>query len=198
MRWSRSWDDRLNFPLRCKMSHQLSWKPRESPARRCCSLWSWRLFWHLKFHNSYYWKSSLWLLQKTAFPLVNNRQVYARISRVCCLFVCHHAENGHIHKIMDVDCPLVITSKGETLFQTRPGKRNTWSTQCFALGLVFIYPSSWYEISCAGFVLEKIFRQHQLVQHLLPVGVHLPHGPGEIKWQMKMTDEDDYDCRWKI
>ena len=33
--------------------------------------------------------------------------------------VCHHAENGLIHWKMTVDCPKVITSIGNTLFQTR-------------------------------------------------------------------------------
>ena len=36
------------------------------------------------------------------------------------LFVCHHAENGLIHRKIVVDCPLLITSTiGQTLFQTR-------------------------------------------------------------------------------
>ena len=42
---------------------------------------------------------------------------------------------------MAVDCALMITSKGETLFQTRPGMRNNWSSQSFAeltLGLVVL------------------------------------------------------------
>ena len=51
LRWS--FKD-LKKILGCKMSHQLSWKPRESPVRKCCSLWSWQLFLHLKFHHSYH------------------------------------------------------------------------------------------------------------------------------------------------
>ena len=75
--------------------------------------------------------------------LNGQEQACSRISRLfVCSFVCHHAENGQIHTIMDVDCPLVITSIGETLFQTRPGKRNTWSTQSFTLGLRWVLSSS--------------------------------------------------------
>ena len=36
------------------------------------------------------------------------------------LFVCHHAENGPIHRKMVVACPLVITSKVKFFF--RPNK----------------------------------------------------------------------------
>ena len=36
------------------------------------------------------------------------------------LFVCHHAENGPIHRKMVVDCPLVIISKVKLFF--RPDK----------------------------------------------------------------------------
>ena len=36
-----------------------------------------------------------------------------------CLFGCHHAEKGLIHRKILVDCPKVITSIGDTLFQTR-------------------------------------------------------------------------------
>ena len=39
-----------------------------------------------------------------------------------CSFVHHHAENGFIHRKMEVDCHLVITSKVKLFF--RPGKRN--------------------------------------------------------------------------
>ena len=42
---------------------------------------------------------------------------------------------------MVFDCPKVITSRGDTLFQIRPGMRNNWPSQSFAwltLGLVFI------------------------------------------------------------
>ena len=35
-------------------------------------------------------------------------------------FGCHHAENGLTHRKMVVDCPKVITFRGDTLFQTRP------------------------------------------------------------------------------
>ena len=37
-----------------------------------------------------------------------------------CLVVCHHAENGPIHRKMVVACPLVITSKVKFFF--RPNK----------------------------------------------------------------------------
>jgi len=48
-RWVRGLLGLLQNP-----KHQLFWKPRESPVRKCCSLWSSRLFWHLKLHNSYH------------------------------------------------------------------------------------------------------------------------------------------------
>ena len=35
------------------------------------------------------------------------------------LYGCHLAENGQIHRKLVVECPLAITSIGETLFQTR-------------------------------------------------------------------------------
>ena len=35
------------------------------------------------------------------------------------LVECHHAENGLIPREMVVDCPIVITSIGDTLFQTK-------------------------------------------------------------------------------
>ena len=47
-----------------------------------------------------------------------------------CSFVCHHAENGPIHRKMVVDYPLVIISKVKLFF--RPIKRNEWSSQSFA------------------------------------------------------------------
>ena len=37
-----------------------------------------------------------------------------------CLFIRHHAENGPIHRKMDIACPLVITSKVKFFF--RPNK----------------------------------------------------------------------------
>ena len=33
--------------------------------------------------------------------------------------VCHHAENGYIHRKIAVGCAPMIKSIGETLFQTR-------------------------------------------------------------------------------
>ena len=57
-------------------------------------------------------------LQKTAFSLVKSRLA---LGSPGWLFVCHHAKNGLIHKMV-VDCPIVITCKGDTLFgrdQTR-------------------------------------------------------------------------------
>ena len=50
-----------------------------------------------------------------------------------CSFVRDHVENGPIHRKMVVDCPLVIISKVKLFSdQTRPGKRNEWSSQSFA------------------------------------------------------------------
>ena len=52
-------------------------------------------------------------LQKTAFSLVKSRLA---LGSPGWLFVCHHAKNGLIHKMV-VDCPIVITSIGDTLFR---------------------------------------------------------------------------------
>ena len=58
--------------------------------------------------------------QKTAFSLVKSRLA---IGSPGCPFVRHHAENGQIQK-MAADVALMIASKGDILFQTRPGIRN--------------------------------------------------------------------------
>ena len=53
--------------------------------------------------------------------LTCQEQACTRITRLFgCSFGCHLAKNGHIHRKMAVDCPLVITSIVETLFKTRP------------------------------------------------------------------------------
>ena len=65
--------------------------------------------------------------------LTGQEQASSRITLlVGCSFVCHHAENRQTHRKMLVQCPIVITSLGETLLQTRPGNRNNWSTHYFA------------------------------------------------------------------
>ena len=51
---------------------------------------------------------------------------------------------------MDVDCPLVINSRGEILFQTRPGKGNTWSIQLFASTVNTLSISTRQEIKLEG------------------------------------------------
>ena len=66
-------------------------------------------------------RSSSLLLQKTAFSLVKSRLA---LGSPGCSVGRHHAENGPIHRQLAVDCPLVITSIVETLFQTRLEKRN--------------------------------------------------------------------------
>ena len=75
-------------------------------------------------------------LQKTTLSMVKSR--LALIIGGCLfvsLLVCHHAKNGQIHRIMDVDCPQsshpLVTPLSRP-DQTRPGKGNTWSTQSFA------------------------------------------------------------------
>ena len=45
-------------------------------------------------------------------------------------FVCHRAKNGQIHRTIDVDCPLVTTSIGETLFQARKEEYLVGSVFC--------------------------------------------------------------------
>ena len=68
------------------------------------------------------------ILQKTALSLVKSGLALGSPGcLVVWLFVCHHAKNGSIHRKRVVDCSLAITCIGETLFQTRPGKRNNWS-----------------------------------------------------------------------
>ena len=59
------------------------------------------------------------ILQKTAFSMVKSR--LGRDHPIVRLVECHHAENGLIPREMVVDCPIVITSIGDSLFQTRPG-----------------------------------------------------------------------------
>ena len=54
---------------------------------------------------------------------------------------------------MDVDCPLVINSRGEILFQTRPGKRNTWSIQLFASTVNTLSISTRQEIKLEGDII---------------------------------------------
>ena len=64
-------------------------------------------------------------LQNTALSVViDQEQACSRITQlgvwvIVCLFVCRHAENGPIHRTIAVVCVLMITSKGETLFQIR-------------------------------------------------------------------------------
>ena len=64
-------------------------------------------------------------MQKTALSVViDQEQACSRITQlgvwvIVCLFVCRHAENGPIHRTIAVVCVLMITSKGETLFQIR-------------------------------------------------------------------------------
>ena len=66
------------------------------------------------------------ILQKATFSLVKSRLAPGSVgSLFACLFVRRHDKNGQIRRwmlIMDVECPPVITSLGETLDQTRPGK----------------------------------------------------------------------------
>ena len=60
------------------------------------------------------------ILQKTAFSMVKSRLALGSPNRLVVRLVgCHHAENGLIPRKMVVDCPIVITSIGDTLFQTR-------------------------------------------------------------------------------
>ena len=73
-----------------------------------------------------YWKDCL---------LTGQEQACTRITWLfVCLFGCHQAENGPIHRKMAVHRALMITSKGETLFETspQPGMRQNWSSQSFA------------------------------------------------------------------
>ena len=58
-------------------------------------------------------------LQKTdshTFTLVKRRLA---LGSPGCLVGCRHAKNGQIHRKMVVDCPIVITSMDDPLYQTR-------------------------------------------------------------------------------
>ena len=61
-------------------------------------------------------------LQKTAFSLVKSRLALLDhpVGWLVVRLSCHHAGNGQIHRKTVVYCPIVITSRGGTLFQTRP------------------------------------------------------------------------------
>ena len=55
--------------------------------------------------------------------LTGQEQARTRITRLfVSSIVCYHAENGLIHSKMVVDCPIVIPSIGDTLFQTIPNQ----------------------------------------------------------------------------
>ena len=93
------------------------------------------------------------------------RTVKSRLALRSRLFFCsivyHHAENGLIHRKTVVDRPIVTTSVGDTLFQTRPGMRKNWPSQSFAkltLGLVTQTPGDGED---ATEVLRQL--QHRLV-----------------------------------
>ena len=58
--------------------------------------------------------------------LTGQEQACTRITR---LFVCHHAENGSIHRTMVVDCPLVITSKVKLIFRPDKTRKKEWMVQ---------------------------------------------------------------------
>ena len=54
-------------------------------------------------------------------------QACTRFTRlVVRLFVCHHAENGPIHRKMVVACPLVITSEIKFFFRPNPTRKGEW------------------------------------------------------------------------
>ena len=53
------------------------------------------------------------------YPLTGQEKLALR-SHTCLVVFPHHAVNGQIYRKMVVEGPLVITSIGETLLQTRP------------------------------------------------------------------------------
>ena len=55
----------------------------------------------------------------------NVAKLYVRVETSTTYFIIH-VENGLLHRKMVVDCPIVIKSIGDTLFQTKPGMRNHW------------------------------------------------------------------------
>ena len=102
----------------------LSISPQLLCSRICkCSIWQNSVF----FRHPVLFLCALAMSQKTAFSLVKSMRA---IGSPGCSIVRHHAENGQIQK-MAADCALRIASKGETLFQTRPGIRNNWPRQFF-------------------------------------------------------------------
>ena len=56
----------------------------------------------------------------SAFSLVKSRLA---LGSPGCLVGCHHSKNGLMHGKMVAECPKVITSTFDTLFQTSPGMR---------------------------------------------------------------------------
>ena len=60
----------------------------------------------------------MWTIFAKDCILTGNRQACTRISRLFVwLFGCQHAENGLIHRKLDVDYPLAITSIGKPFFK---------------------------------------------------------------------------------
>ena len=74
------------------------------------------------------WSQGQEVLQKFAISPDKSRLA---LGSIIWLVSCHYAENGlrNMKVVLTVDCPIVITSIGDTLFpdQKRPGMRNDWS-----------------------------------------------------------------------
>ena len=80
----------------------------------------------------WYFVSSIVKLHKTAFSVVKSRLALG--SPVVWSVAFHHAKSGLLHRKMVIDCPIVITSIGDTHFQTRQdqewGKNGRASVFC--------------------------------------------------------------------
>ena len=72
---------------------------------------------------------------------------------VGCSGVCHHANNGIIHRIMVVECPLVITTKVKLFF--RPDKTRK-KDEMVLLVICIVDAGSFYEIHTFGEVEDDV------------------------------------------
>ena len=88
-------------------------------------------FWRFPIHSN--WNTLIkpvWLYCKILPSHTGQEQACTRITWLFVrLFVCHHAENGPIHRKMVVDCPLVITSKVKLFFRPDKTRKMEWMVQ---------------------------------------------------------------------
>ena len=106
-----------------------------------------------------------WLLQKTALSLVKSRLALGSSGwLVVCSVGCHHAQHGLIHRKVVVDYIIVITSIGDTPFQTRPDAEWAMIGQASLL-------HSWHWVLCSfgSLLLWAKAHKHKRSWRFLPV-----------------------------